>query len=291
MSKKPRKNSTSKNPFFASTASVEDDFDFFKGNSTEKKVTFKTMMKEHFPGSMLLSDYISKIYNSLKKHGFKEKNTLPCVCTCRDEIAFDVTEEFKKYYKAKPFDLSSLAGMMFGGVTSLQAALSHAPMDKEEKERYIFVAMPHVAIYKDGAIGVCKRKGREELSHACGALLKFKNELDKANEEGNKLDLTLDLDDMELSLLKQRLLPKLEKDADLIDITKVCHDVIKDDFERILKKVMKEEIDYAFLTAVQIHGPNDETWIWPYQQSDFFVVENERRNLKFTDERKIEVDQ
>ena len=105
---KEKRKSGGKN-FFAS-ASIEDDFDFFNGKTTEKKITFKTMMKEHFPGSMLLSDYISKIYNTLKKNGFKEKNTLPCVCTCRDEIAFDVTEEFKKYYKAKPFDLSSLAG-------------------------------------------------------------------------------------------------------------------------------------------------------------------------------------
>ena len=151
--------------------------------------------------------------------------------------------------------------------------------------------MPHVAIYKDGAIGVCKRKGRDELSKACGALVKFKKELDHCNEQEKPIDLSLDLDDMELSLLKQRLVPKLKdsKEADLIEITKVCHDVIKEDFERMLNIVLKENVDYALLTAIQIHGPNDETWIWPYQQSDFFVVENEKKGLKFTDEKKIEV--
>jgi hypothetical protein len=185
--------------------------------------------------------------------------------------------------------------MMFGGITSLQAALSHAPVDKEEKERYIFVAMPHIAISKDGAIGKCKRKGREELSSACGALLKFKGQFDDCKSGKTEMSMELDLDDMELTLLKQRLVPKLKDLShvpNLVEITKVCHDVIKEDFERMLEKTIQnneDDHDYALLTAIQIHGPNDETWIWPYQDSDFVVLDHVKKNLRFTDEKKIEV--
>lgn len=260
--------------------SIEEHFDFYSRDDSKK--TFKSEKDTYFYGAMLLSEYVSRVFKALKKVGFTEKNSLPCICTCRDEITFDLPVEFQKYYKSKPFDLSSLSGMLFGGITAFKAAQSHAPQDKDDKERYIFLAMPHIAIYKNGEIGQCKRKGREEIGHACGALISFQKELENAEKEKKEVDLSLNFDDMELSVLKQRLYPKIQgKSTDLVTLTKVAADVIQEDLERMVEKTVKNlnQNFYAVLTGVQIHGPNDETWIWPYSSTDYIVVDGKRFEL------------
>lgn len=113
----------------------------------DEKKTFKSVKDTHFHGAVELTDYVSRVSKALKKFGFSEKNSLPCICTCRDEITFPLHLEFEKHYKSKPFDLSSLGGLLFGGLTAFKAAESHAPIDKEEKERYIFIALPHIGKY------------------------------------------------------------------------------------------------------------------------------------------------
>lgn len=141
-----------------------------------------------------------------------------------------------------------------------------------------------LAIYKDGEIGVCKRKGRDEESHACGALIGFQKELETAEKDQKEVDLSLDYDDMEYSVLKQRIYPKMKgKNIDLVTITKTTADVIQEDLERLVEKTVKNlsKDYYAVLTAVQIHGPNGETWIWPYTSKDYVVIDGKRLELKF----------
>jgi len=49
------------------------------------------------------------------------------------------------------FNLSSLAGMFFAGKTGLAAAMHHAPI-VDGKERYVFYALPHIAVDADGKV-------------------------------------------------------------------------------------------------------------------------------------------
>jgi len=71
--------------------------------------------------------------------------------------------------------------------------------------------MPHIAIYKNGDIGVVKRKKRQELSSACGALLMLHKELETCKKEGKKSP-SLDIDDydLEYSMLRKKICSTLD---------------------------------------------------------------------------------
>jgi hypothetical protein len=76
-----------------------------------------------------------------------------------------------------------------------------------------------------------------------------------------KVNLEMDFDDMEYSLLKQRLYKKLDhkdtgKVPSLAELTKIASYLIQEDLERLVKKAIKnEKIQYhAVVTGVQIHG-------------------------------------
>lgn len=252
---------------------------------------FKEMLDKHFPDAIPLSKYVSHVKKELENHGFKRENSIPCVCTCRDEISAPILNEFNKNYDVQSFVLCSLGGMMSSGTTALKAAYSHAPEDLQGHEHYIFIGMPHIAISEKGEIGVCYRKGKGH-SHACGALIAFETELKKRDKETiDYKNKELDLYDLELSLLKKRLFEKVEKTQEwkdgkvpsLVQITKLTESQIFDDLEILVKKTIvdtKREY-YAVISAIQIHGPDNETWIWPHLNPDFVVINGKKEILNF----------
>ena len=70
-------------------------------------------------------------------------------------------------------DIDGLAGFTAAGLTGLGAGMSHSPTDPNGRERYVFFAMPHIAVDSSGRAGDCIRAGRAGCSHACGALIKL----------------------------------------------------------------------------------------------------------------------
>jgi hypothetical protein len=136
--------------------------------------------------------------------------------------------------------------------------------------------MPHIAISSEGEIGVCQRVGRKKASSACGALRAFLKEV-----EGGRLNLGLDFDDVEQSLIKMRLLQEIPygKVPDLLALTKTTLKVIQNDLKRMMKlTVNTDRSDYAVFTGIQIHGP-DSNYIWP--DLSYSVVDGEKQILKF----------
>ena len=98
------------------------------------------------------------------------------------------------------------------------------------------------------------------MSHACGALLTIQQDLAHGS-----VGLELNQDDLEQSLLKQRLFRKLRYGdmPDLVTLTKMAHTVIREDLERMIQlTVDSASFPYAVFTGIQIHGPNNQTWIW-----------------------------
>jgi hypothetical protein len=88
-------------------------------------------------------------------------------------------------------------------------------------------------------------------------LIAFRNEM-----VNDKLNLDMDFDDMEYSLLKQRLYKKLDhnetkKVPSLIELTKIASYLIQEDLERLVEKsiVNKEKQFHCVVTGIQIHGP------------------------------------
>lgn len=226
-----------------------------------------------FPGAVAETEFVRATASALEPIGFDRKSTLPCVATCRDELCQSLVEAVGARWSV-PFVLSGLAGLILAGKSGFAAALSHAP-DAGGRERYLFVAAPHVAIGAGGEPGLCRRPGRSGTTAACGALAAVLGEL-----EAGSLGSFDDPDDVELSRLRQRVgKPAGESGvADLFALTSTAHDVIRAELESSLAEVVDTaRIDYAVATGVQIHGPAGETLFWP--GGGYAVVDGARREI------------
>jgi hypothetical protein len=191
--------------------------------------------------------------------GFEPARSIACVGACRDEITRPFVDGVQRTW-GEAFNFSSLGGMLFLGRTGFGAAVHHAPTGAGV-HRYVFFAMAHIGLGRDGEPGVCYRSGQDEPSGACGALIGF---LDELRQGIVRLDL--DPDDLEQSLLKQRLFRHIRYGdvPDLPRLTRVAHAVILEDLERgISLAVDPLHSAWAVLTGIQIHGPDEQEWIWP----------------------------
>ncbi|MEJ5228039.1 hypothetical protein [Thermodesulfovibrio sp.] len=216
-------------------------------------------------------DFIKKSYDILKDFGFNEDNSIASVCICRDEISQTVRSHVKRMW-GEAFNFSSLAGLFTAGKTGMRAFISHAPQ-VDGRERYVFYAFSHIAIDENENMGVCKRKGLEK-SHACGALCLFQGEL-----LNGKINIRLDEEDIEESILKRRLLRELKygEVPDLLSLTKLTLKVIIEDLENIIEKVVdKNKADYALISGIQIHGPQ-ENYIIP--DESYVVITGEKKKI------------
>eukprot|EP01084_Bolivina_argentea_P112176 200076_1 len=222
---------------------------------------FVNSLQTHFPKSMLMSEYFYRAQQMTTDLGFTDENTMGMAALCRDEITGNCMDRIVQYW-GKTFNCSSLAGFVTFGKTGLGAATAHAPFDeKDGKRRFVFVAMPHIAISKDGVIGKCLREGIDHESTACGALNAVVNEL-----RNGKLVTQLDMNDIEQSLLRTKLLSGIRygDTPTLEDVTRMASDMIAKDIDRLLSDNLDPTVfEYVVMTGVQINGPDDIDWIFP----------------------------
>ncbi len=220
---------------------------------------FQSVLAQQYPKAIREKDFVARTYQSLLRFGFGQHNTLACVASCRDEISRPLGDEISKTW-GQPFDASSLAGMLFLGKTGFRAAEHHAPIH-QGRERYVFYAMPHIAIGREGEPGVCLRPGRDVSSGACGALIAFLQET-----KDSKILLDSDPEDMEYSLMKQRLSLKIKpgQALDLFSLTQLAYEAILEDLGRMLAlTVNTAHSDFAVLSGIQVHGPDRCNYTWP----------------------------
>jgi hypothetical protein len=234
---------------------------------------FESALSKYFPNSMPQGDFVKHSYKALQAQGFRAQNTIAFVSVWRDELTLPLVEDIKKPW-GEAFIFSSLAGMLFLGKTGFLAAQHHAP-NEEGRERHVYFAFPHIGLDADGRLGSYNRPGRLQSSHACGALQGFQKEL-----ESRTVNLCLDPDDLEQSLLKQHLFRKLPYGdvPDLLGLTKIAQIVILEELERMIKLTVKQKhTDYAVLTGIQIHGPEEQDFIWPCEV--YWVNTGTRKDL------------
>lgn len=234
-------------------------------------MTFETALQTHFSGALPEADFVNQTHQALQEFGFSAQNSIPCVSLCRDERTHPL---ITKIYDAwgESFNFSSLAGMLFLGKTGFGAAYAHAPQEGG-RERYVHFALPHIALSDDGEVGMFQRPGREKASGACGALMAFQAEI--ATGAPN---LQLNPDDVEQSLLKQRLFKEIPsgETPDLVTLTRLAQRAILADLERMISlTVDTARSDYAVLTGIQIHASNFNDYIWP---AEMYAVVNGRRH-------------
>jgi len=282
-----------------------------KHKSKEKCEKFETELSKPgiFETAIPLKLYLEKLVAALAEVGFMKGQFIPCLCTCRDEIAVHgVYDAMTEAFGLKPFVLSCLGGMMFSGVTSLESAMKHAPqyfLDENRQEvnlkneRYVFIGMPHIGINEEGIPGVYEREGRHH-SHACGALIAFRDALEikgthniNVNTIVQYRDGMIDPDDLEYSILQKRMFSRLEQSKDwkgekvptLVDVVKMAELQIFSDLERQLGrlKIDNSKNFYAVVSCIEIHGPRiideegkaqENTWIFYDQIPDYVMMKN-----------------
>lgn len=237
---------------------------------------FEKALMQFFPGSRPAGEFIEYSSHILGKKGFQSYNTMVCLSVCRDELCRPFINHIHQNWE-RVFDFSSLAGMIFlVGITGFEVAHQHAP-NADGPERYVYFAFPHIAIDEMGIPGNCRRPGRCEMSHACGALFNL------LQDGIYGLDgLKLNQDDLELSLLRQRLFTYLRHTdiPDLVALTKFVHRVIREDLERMIRlTIVNASSPYAVFTGIQIHGPDNEAWIWV--NTSYVVTGGIQENLHF----------
>ncbi|MCX7914531.1 MAG: hypothetical protein N2511_08105 [Thermodesulfovibrionales bacterium] len=237
---------------------------------------FEVFIKRYFDSVLKESVYIEKTFKILNDKGFNPRNTIVSVCICRDEISQPLVTLVKERW-GETFNLCSLAGLFSAGSTALKAAMHHSPI-VDNKERYVFYALPHIAIDAKGEFGVCRRKGRFEDSNACGALNVFLGEL-----KSKKLNTFIDKEDIELSLIKNRLLREIPYGyiPDLLELTKITLKTTREDLQNAFSRIIDvKKSDYALLTGIQIHGP-DGNYVSP--DISYTVIDGEKKELEITE--------
>ncbi|RUS15659.1 hypothetical protein BC937DRAFT_92168 [Endogone sp. FLAS-F59071] len=237
-------------------------------------------LRTHFPMHIPESLFVQESYDKLVPLGFHKSNAIPCVSLCRDELTKPLLNAIDDAWENEPddtptFAMHSLAGMVFLGKTGLTAATHHAPI-VDGVSRYVFYVFPHIGINTDGNVGKVKRHGIEKESTACGALIAFQQEL-----ESGYLSLELDTDDIEQSVLKQRMLKKIKFGSpvpSIAELTQVAYQVCLEDLKRLITSVIHgERADYAVFTGVQINSGGRLNFIWPGEC--YAVIDGKRHEL------------
>jgi len=228
---------------------------------------FSEKLQRDFPGSLPIEEYIQQTSEILKPYGFEDENTLGVLATCRDEIAETLLDEVIKYW-GQTFDLRSLGGFIIAGRTGISTILGHTPMI-DSIGRFVFYAMPHIAISEEGEIGKVYREGIQQVSHACGSLGVVVHEL-----ESGHINFQTDFDDLEQCSVRQKILSAIRYGQELnqLDITKLSCQIITEDLKRLLAPVNSSTYNYAVLTGILIHGPRDTHWIYP--QNSYVIGAN-----------------
>ncbi len=229
-------------------------------------------LSKHFPGIMSDKEFVARSLQALRAQGFEAHNTFAGVGLCRDELSRPFAEKIMKCW-GNMFNVSSLAGMLFLGKAGFTASLHHAP-DDEKGTRHVYFSLPHIGINSLDEIGFCYRPGQKQISKACGALVAFREEL-----LSGSLRVDLDPDDLEQSLLKQRLIRKLQYGnvPDLIALTRIAYGCILEDLERMIQLTIKASSHYAIVTGILIHGPSSRNYVWPGKS--YSVVDGEQHLL------------
>jgi len=233
-------------------------------------MAYEEFLQQFFPSFLPENVFVDKTYAALNRIGFNADNTIACVCLCRDEITQPLAFLVRQSW-GESFNLSGLGGLFYAGKTALHAAMHHSP-NPNQRERYVFFALPHIAIDEQGRIGVCKRAGRDGDSTACGALDAFRKELVAGN-----FSLTTDSQDVEQSLLRQRLTYKVlySQPPSLLELTKIAQQTSQQDLENTLKTAVDlSHSDYGLISGIQIHGP-EKNYVW---LASFYAIVNGKRN-------------
>ena len=237
--------------------------------------SFQDSVDSRFPGAIDEHAFVRQSYDALVAHGFTAENTIACVGVCRDEACRPLVWAVRDTW-GEAFNFSSLGGFLTLGTSGFLAAQQHAPV-VGGRERYVYFVMPHIGIDANGELGRVVRSGRQGSSFACGALTAL-----LAEKQSGGLNLDIDPDNIEYSLLKRHLASQLDVDVvpDIAALTISMAHLVHEELARMISLTVDvNSADYAVLTGVQIHRPGGGAMIWVDRK--YACVEGSQHQLHF----------
>ena len=250
-------------------ASDVDDLDSFEPQS------FEEGMEKLFPRSFEAADWVETTASLLAGRGFTKENSLACISVCRDMLAVGLTHSVNETW-GDAVDGSSIAGFLALGKTGLATLVQHAPPGYD-RDRFVFIAMPHLSISAGGMLGSPE-----------GLLSRFRKELAAG-------DVAIEADplDTEYTAAKQKLLAKLHfgRIPSLATLTKTAADIAAETLDALIESTIRcvnssfsprvllrsklterfrvcvcsaESADVAVLVGVQVRGPEDKDYIFTH---------------------------
>lgn len=205
-------------------------------------------LQSSFPGAVSVEDYVKRTYDACLSQGLTAGRALALVGLCRDELSDALADPIRATW-GSPFRMSGLAGMLFLGQAGLRAAQGHAP--DGDRRQYIVYAMPHIGVDDDGRVGYVRRPHQGVPTTACGALMGVRALLETGATSGD-----IDPDDLELSLLRQRVQRALPSGGvpDIAELTTIVRDVILDDLTGTIERMGGwADDDLAVFSGIHIH--------------------------------------
>mmetsp|Transcript_47757 Transcript_47757/g.120380 ORF Transcript_47757/g.120380 Transcript_47757/m.120380 type:complete len:691 (-) Transcript_47757:422-2494(-) len=126
-------------------------------------------MHTYFPGALPGQAVHERLVKVLERFGFDTDNTILGTSVCPDEINNEATDlpVLMQDYWGEVFPMGGISGAPFTGKTGFKAFSSHVA----EEGHIMVVFGPHVAISETGEVGMCLRKGQDNESTACGAVI------------------------------------------------------------------------------------------------------------------------
>ena len=225
-------------------------------------MSFTATLTRDFPGALPANQFVSSTQNVLKEYGVYRGSALPLIATCRDELAFALTEELQRAW-GPAFNMAGLAGLLTLGRTGVAAARGHAPL-VDGRRTFILFGLTHVGVDEGGTIGTCERPGVPGPSKTCGALMALHDTLRGGDVHTSDYPY-LDPDDPEQSRLRERITPKVADplNVELLTITRIARDLIDQDSDAVIEVLRDDTVpaDIAVFTGIHIHGPRGAEYV------------------------------
>lgn len=227
-----------------------------------------------FPGASPQTEFLASTQKMLCDRGFQHWNTIVGVSVCREEPSCFLVEDLRTLW-GTVCNFCTLSGFPFVGLSGFRK-MQQMVRTEQGEGRFVFMAFPHIKWRPArGKKRLPGSHGQESSFEACGGLQNFQR--GQATESTNR---KLDIDDLEQSLINQRLsrYRQVDEVSDVVTLTKWTYKTILEDVHRLADRaLMTSKCRYAIVTGIQINGPEKQDWVWPGHM--YMVASGKKRPL------------
>ncbi|GMH50318.1 hypothetical protein TL16_g00743 [Triparma laevis f. inornata] len=241
-----------------------------------------------FPNILPLQVFMEESSRILNNFGFDKDNTLAIVGLTRDEVTQPFLNSITSSW-GEPYVTHSLGAQCNVGKEGIKQCLEHAPKKTSNaRTKLVFFCCPNIACNQESETGLMYRNGKPEPCPTNSEFLEFIKKLKVGTfnlhknphtfQPDDALDSEMfDPDDIELSIMNQKLCKQLIRDGGFNDtslqsITRVAGRSALYDFENLVHRYVNlDSVDIAVVQAIQVHG----------QYQDFGKVEELKYETEF----------